>query len=299
MSKSTTESQLAKILGTLGNKDAIKILRFAKNGFDSSTNMHEELGLSVKRYYYRLERLIGAGLVTKVNNRYELTPLGAIFADSTERGRWGIENIHKLTVMENVRRSKNIGEETWQSVLADLFGDEFVGTKSGTTVRTITTYDDLVDSIIRLMDTATESIYIATRYLDVRVMEAAWRSIIRGGKIRSIDSTDSALSSMKILQTLIRHPKYAKLVYDLWHSEKVKIRYREIPFSFMVVDERDCCFEVLNPTVKGFFTAVELHNSKTICPKLIETFENLWKEGEKNDTIAELTETLLEGREND
>jgi len=295
----TAESKLVKILGTLGNKDAIKILWFAMRGFDSATDAHEKLGMSMKRYYYRLEKLMEADLITKTNNRYELTPLGMIVADSTKRSHWAIENTKHLGVIEVLKKSKTIDEGMWESVLATLFGNKSVDGKFGTSARIITTYEDLVDSIVRLFETATESIHMATRYLDVRAMEAAWRSLARGVKIRSIDSTQSALSSMKIVQTLIRHPKYVKIVYDLWHSEKAQVRYQDAPFSFMVVDERDCCFEVVNPAFKEFFAAIELHDSKTICPRLLETFQNLWKTSEKNDMFAEITKTLLEGKEND
>jgi len=295
----TAESKLTKILGTLGNKDAVKILWFAMRGFDSTTDAHKKLGMSVKRYYYRLEKLMESDLIIKTNNRYELTPLGMIVADSTKRNYWAIENTEHLGIIEALRKSKTIDEGIWESVLATLFGNKSAEGKFGTSARIITTYEDLVDSIVRLMETAIESIYLATRYLDVRAMEAAWRSLARGVNIRTIDSTQSVLSSMKIVQMLIRHPKYVKIVYDLWHSEKAQVRYREAPFSFMVVDEKDCCFEVVNPAMKDFFVAIELHDSKTICPKLLETFQNLWKTSEKNDMFAEITKTLSEEKEND
>ena len=299
MIENTTDSKLAKILGTLGNKDAIKILQSAIRGFNSTTDTHKELGMSLKRYYYRLDKLIETGLITKMNNKYELTPLGMAVANSTKRSRWAIENIEHLGIIETLKKSKTIDEETWRNVLTDLFGNEVAISKFGTSASIITTYEDLVNSITRLIETATKSVYLATRYLDVRAMEAAWRTITRGVMIRTIDSTQSAFSSMKIVQTLIRHPKYVKILYDLWHSEKAQVRYLEAPFSFMVVDEKDCCFEVVNPAIKEFFVAIELHDSKTVCPRLLETFQNLWKASEKNDTFAKITETLLEEKKND
>ena len=88
------ESKLVKILRTLGNKDAVKILRSARNGLEARTTTYKELGISVKRYYYRLGRLMDAGLVTKMNNRYELTPLGVTVCNSVEtRILWAIENV--------------------------------------------------------------------------------------------------------------------------------------------------------------------------------------------------------------
>ena len=92
--RTDAESRLVKVLGTLGNRDAIKILRSARNGLEARTDTYKELGISVKRYYYRLGRLMDAGLVTKMNNRYELTPLGVTVCNSVEtRILWAIENV--------------------------------------------------------------------------------------------------------------------------------------------------------------------------------------------------------------
>lgn len=292
--KTATESELAKMLGTLGNKDAIKILRFAKSGFDGTTIAHKRLGLSVKQYYYRLDRLMNAGLIRKLNNRYELTPLGEIVWDTLERRMvWAIENAHSLSIVETLKRSKEIGPDAWQRMVTDLFGSEFAEISFGNPANTILTYEGLLDTTVKLTERAERKLCVATRYEDFGAIEAGWRAISRGVKIRSIDGRSSYMDRMKIVQMLVRYPRCLKMLYDLWHSEKIQIRFREIPFSFMVVDDRDCCFEIVNPVAQGFFAAVEIQNCKGICSKLMDIFDNLWQGSEEEDPIRKITEDLM------
>ena len=86
--KDMSESEQAKVLAALGNEDAIKILRLARNGFDGRTDTYKMLEIaSAKRYYYRLEKLMQADLLIRTNGRYELTPLGVAFHDSILVGK--------------------------------------------------------------------------------------------------------------------------------------------------------------------------------------------------------------------
>ena len=297
--RSGTESKLAKILRTLSNKDSIRILGFAQRGFEGTTDTHKRLGLSVKRYYHRLSGLMDAGLVRKMNNMYQVTPLGSIVWETLERRVvWAIENVRPLSIMETLRASGNVDEEAWKIVIADVLGDQFANSLRNS-AKVVTTYEDLVDVSIKLMERAVDTIYLASRYGDIRAIEAGWSALKRGVKLRVIDGSRFSATRMKIIAILIRHPKYAKIMYDLWHSDNVQVRYRDIPYSFLVVDSRDCCVEILNPTtieegcMGEFFAAVQLDETKSISMKLVETFTSLWKEGEKDDPVASITEDLM------
>ena len=296
MLKSATESKLAKILGALSNEDAIKIFRFARSGF-STRNGHKRLGLSVKRYYYRLERLMDAGLVTKTNDRYQLTALGTIVCDSMERRvRWAIENIDQVQLVHTLKSSKTINDEMLKRVAADLLGSELADLELGISGRVFQTYEELVDATVRLTERAVENICLATRYMDIRAAEAGWRAARRGVSMKVIDGAVGHFSGrMKLVEMVVGNPKSIKMMYDLWHNDKVETRYRRIPFSFMIVDNRDCCFEILNPAIKSFFAAVEFGNNRVICKRMIKTFDNLWKKGARQDPFVGLTEDLMKG----
>jgi DNA-binding HxlR family transcriptional regulator len=295
MLKSSTESKLSKILRTLGSKDSIRILRFAKIGFEGTSDAHKRLGLSVKQYYYRLEKLMDAGLVLRKNEKYELTPFGAIVCDFLEKGLfWAIENTGQLQVLQTLKSSKSIDDETLKRVATNLFGSELTELQLGISGKVFQAYEELVGATVKLTEKAKEKIYLATRYSDIRAAEAGWRAVKRGVNIMLIDGAIEHFSGrMKLVETLVRNPKSIKMMYELWHTDKVEFRYREIPFSFMVVDDRDCCFEILNPSIQGFFVAIEFDNNIAVCTKLIKTFENLWRQGAKKDPFVSFTDDLM------
>lgn len=294
--KDTTESiersieELAKILGILGNKDAIKILRFAKSGFDSSTDMHKELGLSVKRYYYRLKKLMDADLITKRNNRYELTPLGEIVCDSIEREIvWAIENIDRLRIIGTLRTS-DIDNKTLEKITTAVLGSELGNLLGG--VEVIKTYEELAEVTYRLIENSRQKIIIASRYTDAKCVEAWWRALNRGVETWAINGDVGLYDGrIKMLRMVITHPESIKAFYALWHSKRSHVRHREVPFSFMVVNGNTACFEILNPTMKEFFAALKLE-SKEICDKLLMTFDKLW-EGAGEDPLKRLSEDLM------
>ena len=292
--RSTTESKLAEMLGTLSNTDAIKILRFAKSGFEGTTDAHKRLGLSVKRYYYRLQRLVDAGLIRKFSNRYELTALGEVVWDTLERRMlWAIKNVHPLSIVDSLKRSDKINSHALEHVITDLFGSEFAEINFRNSAKTILTYQELVDTTVKLTERSQRKLYVASRYEDFSAVEGGWRAISRGVTIRSIISRTRYTDRMKIVQMMVTNPRYVKILYDLWHSEEIQIRFREIPFSFMVVDGRDCSFEIANPAAEGFFAAIEIQNCKSLCSRLIEIFDHLWQRSQKEDPIWKITEDLM------
>ena len=151
MLKSAT-SDLAEILRALSDEDAINILRFAKSGFEGTTDVHKRLGLSAKRYYYRLRKLMDAGIIVKRDNRYELTSLGVMLCDCLERNfLWAIENIDQLRVLDTLKRSKTIDDETLEKVAGILDAKP-------DSVQIIQTYEKMVDATIHLTETAEEKL---------------------------------------------------------------------------------------------------------------------------------------------
>ena len=283
---SATESKLAEILRTLSNKDAIKIVRFAKSGFDSTSDAHKRLGLSVKRYYYRLQKLMDADLVTKMNDKYELTPLGKIACDLERRVSWAIENMDQIQIVEALKRSETIDDKTLEKVVKVFGGTE------AQTVDVIKTYEELVDATVEVTERAVEKIYLATRFSEARAIEAGWRAIRRGVKIRVIDGDTGKFGRLKLVRMMLTNPKAIRLLYEVLHSNQSEIRHRDIPFSFVVVDDRVCCFEVINPAMNGFFAAIRFEDNENIKKKLMKSFYNLWERAGK-DPLTELSEELM------
>ena len=77
-----------EILSSLANIDSLKIFLACHEGIESSTRTIEEIGLTQKRYYTWLKRLIDAGLVEPMNNlRRGIRLTDTMQADTDQAGR--------------------------------------------------------------------------------------------------------------------------------------------------------------------------------------------------------------------
>lgn len=288
-------ADLAKILRTLGNEDAIKILRFARGGFEGRSDAYKSIGLSIKRYYSRLKTLIDVGLVVKNGSRYELTPLGKIVHNSLEgRVLWAISNLEQLQVLETLRKSKTIDGETMRRISATILDVNLNEIPVGGG-EIIADYEELVDTTVQLVDESVEKLYLASRYTDGRVVEAILRALRRGVEMWFLDGDVGIFAArMKMLRMVLAHPSLVKAFYELWHSPNVQIRRRALPFSFMIVDDRASCIELVNPTTNDFFAAILTRNNERLIEKLTKSFGELWREGGP-DPLKEFSEKLMEG----
>ena len=281
--------KLAEILRALGDEDAINILRFAKKGFEGTTDVHKRLGLSAKRYYYRLRKFIDAGIIVKTENRYELTSLGVMFCDYLQKNfLWAIENMDQLRVLDTLKRSKTIDDETLEKVAGIL------DTKPDS-VHIIQTYEKLVDTTAHLTETAKEKLCLASRFSEIKCIEATCEAAMRGIQMRFLSADTGELGRLKTVGVVLTHPRWIKQIYRILHSDQCSFRYGTVPFSFMVVDDRVCCFEVINPVpghTSEFFTAVVLDNNENLCKKLTKSFDHLWQAAEE-DPMKDLSQDLI------
>ena len=278
--------KLAEILRVLGSEDAINILRFAKSGFEGTTDVHKRLGLSAKRYYSRLGKLMDAGIIVKTDNRYEATSLGLMLCDYLERNfLWAIENIDQLRVLDTLKRSKTIDDETLEKV-ADILD---------TKPNVIQTYEKLVDATVHLTETAEEKICLATRFSDIKYIDAACEAATRGIHMRVLSADTGELGRLKTIGVVLTHPRRIKQIYQFLHSDQCSFRYGTVPFSFIVVDHRACCFEVMNPAPGysgDFFAAVLFDNNENLSKKLIKSFDHLWQAAVE-DPAKDLLQDLI------
>jgi len=289
-------ADLAKILRALGNEGAIKILKSASGGFDGRSDIHKSMGLSIKRYYSRLKTLIDVGLVVKNGSRYELTPLGKIVHNSLEsRLLWAMSNLEQLQVLETLRKSKTIDGETMRRISATILDGNINEIPVGGEI--IADYERLVDTTVKLVNESVEKLYLASRYTEGRVVEAILRALRRGVEMWFLDGDVGIFAArMKMLRMVLSHPSLVKAFYELWHSPNVQIRHRALPFSFIVVDDRASCIELVNPTTNDFFAAILTRNNESLTEKLTKTFDDLWSEGGP-DPLKEFSEKLMEGDE--
>ena len=158
-----------------------------------------------------------------------------------------------------------------------------------TKVKALGTYEDLAIEVIDLYDSAEESVILATNYLDVRVMEAAFRSLERGITNKFIMGKNRRSSKIQNLRTMLSLTFAKTMINFASNTEKLKntVRFAELPYTFCVVDGHRSLIEFSDNLNERFIGALSVDDSG-YGERLTEFFETLWKTGEFNSAIEGL-----------
>jgi len=276
---------LEKIFSAISSIDALKIFYAAKDGIESSTQVMKELGITQKRYYTNLKRLIDVGLIEKVEGKYRHTTLGKIAYRLGETFKGALNQKDKLDLVDKLLKTKTLTVEEIEEIMRTLLKDmdiipggriaDILGP-----VRIADTWEKVVNDVIEYLDQSTESVYFATQYIDLRTIEAVLRAGERGVKLYCLSrGKDQVVKGLKMFSRLaLTHPKYFKVLWGMLNSPNLQARYADVPYTFIVIDRKIVMVEVVNPSSKDFFLSFFFHNSR-LAEKLIESFEELYEEG--------------------
>ena len=89
---------------------------------------NEELtrGLSRKQYYFRVRRLLKAGLVQKIKGNLSLTCLGTIVYHAQVVIESGVNNYWKLKAIDSIQTSREIVEQERLKLIKTILDDNIV-----------------------------------------------------------------------------------------------------------------------------------------------------------------------------
>jgi len=280
-----TFKYLEKIVSAGSNIDALKIFYAAKDGIESSTQIIKELGLTQKRYYTNLKRLIDVGLVEKTDGKYMHTTLGKIAYQLLEAFKGALEQKDKLDLIDKLLKAKSLSMEETEEIMRVILKDANIVPAERLTdilgpVRMADTWDKVVKDVVEYIDNATESIYFATQYVDLRTIDAIFRAGQRGVKLNFISREEGQISAgLKLFSKIaLAHPHYFKILFQIMNSPNFRIRYADVPYTFIVIDRKIVMVEVVKPSSRKFFVSFFFHNPR-LAKKLIESFEELYEEG--------------------
>ncbi|MHA1664674.1 MAG: DUF7436 family protein [Candidatus Njordarchaeales archaeon] len=278
-----------KVLSSLANLDAMKIFNEALNGIESSTKTIKKLGLSQKRYYTRLNELIEAGLIKKNGEIYELTILGKICHTWQETFLEILEKRERLDLMDRLKLSKNLSLEESEEIsriLAKDLVDTFNITDILSYVKVADTWEKVVRHTIEILENAEKNIYFVTKYVEMRVVEILIKKYQKGVKMYLLsDNAESFSDKFRMIVMMLSNPKMVKYFFDFFSSDEINFKLVEdVPYTFIVVDEKYVMIEIANPINNKFLVAFFFKNEK-IAKRLLETFDKLW---DKAKEIKEL-----------
>jgi len=273
----STES-LVKLFKVLSRSDALKVFLLAAEGIGSSTSAIAELNISQKKYYSRLGELVDIGFIRKTEGTYRQTSIGNIICTRLLPALGEIyEARDRLEILVQLDGTEmEIGVR--KLILDELEIPSFVDSNKG---KIIEDYESMVVEVIDLCDNAEKSILLASNHLDVRVLEATFRSMDRGVKNRFIMGKD--VFSSKLMQLrLMLSPKFTMAVMNLatndMNMEDIA-RITDLPYSFCIVDGHLNIIEVSDRLNTSFIVALQLKD-RGIGEKLLDLFEKLWDAGE-------------------
>jgi len=158
--------------------------------------------------------------------------------------------------------------------------------EDSTAVKVLGSYEDLAIAVIDLYDSAEESVILASNYIDVRVIEACFRSVDRGVTNRLIVDKKSLLSKVQNLKGMLSLT-FTKTIINFASSKvnlKEFVKFVDLPYTFCVVDGHRNIIELSNTLNNDFIVALSIDN-KGVSEKLTKFFDTLWKEGETNEAF--------------
>jgi len=280
---------VAQVLSALNSPDALKIFMSSENGISSSTRTIKELGLTQKRYYVWLKRLIAAGLIEKRDGVYQHTLLGQVCQRLGTALQGTLIQGERLKLAEKLLTSNILSPTEQHNILRSISGNGLYGTIDITdilsNVRTIVNYDVFIEEVVKMIDDTKESAYLATNKVDLRVSNSTFRIIDRGVKLYFL-SVEMGFSENIELLRMIMNPSSMGLIRRLLTSRELNIKViKNLAYCFIVTDDENGILELPHPISQEFYVAFRFKNTY-LCKKLIEVFNSLYETAKEDPRIA-------------
>ncbi len=284
-----------ELFNIFSNEDALRIFLYAENGIKSSKKAMKELRLTPKRYYSRLGELLKMGILEKDGKKYRYTPLGQALYQL---------GYYFYDILKNKDRLKFIGELITSDVLKpyeikkvmDIISEDSEGLEIVLRslinrdrieiIEKIEDYEELVNKLVSDINSAQESVYLASRYIDLRVVEASCKAHRRGIDMRGLISKELLVNQINLIKFLL-FPTILKLVFEIFSTNDHLVRECEIPYSFCIIDELICYFEL--PSIEGDFSIAFRVVDKNLAKKFNKIFFNLWDKSDIKGVFDFLT----------
>ncbi len=292
----SSRPKIADILGALSDNYSIKIFKQTSTGLKSGQEGLEKMGLTKKQFYSRLNKLVGLGLIFKTGGIYKHTSLG-VLVNSTQIKplEEALINYWNLLAVDELKQSKVIPQQEQETIVQSILDNaklkEFFILNSQP-IKVMKTYDELTKEVLKLIGSAKKSIYIASRYHEPNVSYRIMEKFGEGVSLNILDGNPSGTSFALRLKAALNDPANNLLAKAMLESDKVRLRNRVLDYSFIVVDEKYCGFEVVNPLSPHEFNLAVEFIDQEVSQKLIDIFEKLWLSSETSIKSSESTQTI-------
>lgn len=282
-----------KLFDIFSNMDTLKIFIYAKEGIKNSNYAIKELNLTPKRYYSRLRELVNIGVLEKRKGIYAYTSLGKILYKLGYLFLEIIKNKEKLMLLTDLPNINFLSSHEKERIMEILFNENkdarlfleiFLENKNKSNFMIIHKYDTLVDLLKEKIKLAKNSILLASRYVNGEIIDACLDVIKRGTELKLILSNEIILNKLMKLKLLLSPNLLYKILSLMFSSINMSkyIKESHLSFSFCIIDNKHCFFEIPNLSNDTFFLAFYISDKQT-ARKFKELFNHLWKTSKEHE----------------
>jgi hypothetical protein len=215
--------------------------------------------------------------VEKVDGVYVYTMLGSILFEMGMQMEKLLLNKEKLEILNTVKQSTKLSDRERQELM-QLFEIDIVGRSKEVTM--IDSFDELVSITVKAINEAKRSIFIATQYIDNRVVDTCFKAVQRGIEARVLVSEmDQISSALKILFSLLTNPNQISMLNSFLNSPEIQMRSVKLPYTFIIMDAEQCIIEIKDQVKNDFKFAFLITDERT-SKKMINIYESFWESSE-------------------
>ncbi|GAG11705.1 unnamed protein product, partial [marine sediment metagenome] len=122
-----------------------------------------------------------------------------------------------------------------------------------------------------------ESIFLASRYLDNKVIDSLFTAMNRGINNKGIIARDNLENKFNKLELLLS-PSLVLSIIQYFSDPEIGDSMREgnVPFSFCIIDSKHCFFELPSMGTHAFSIAFFVEDEE-IGARFTKTFNSLWE----------------------
>jgi sugar-specific transcriptional regulator TrmB len=286
---------IVELLSSLTSPDAIKIFMKASTGIRNSTYTIQELGLTQKRYYVWLKRLIDTGLVEKQHGRYRQTLLGQVCAQLGRSLQDALRLGDRLDLADTLLHSATLSVQEKTTMLRAITTQGSQGLFNITdilySVKTIVNYNMYINEIIQTLDSCQKDAYLAINKMDDRISDAIFNGIDREVTFYILSTESGFSENLEFLKLILNNPKTTGLVRRMITKEMNIRVVKKLDYGFIVSDEKRGLIEFPHPLSQDFYAAFRFDNPY-MCTRLIDIFQALYEGAKEDPRIAFIKKTL-------
>ncbi|MDW8276180.1 MAG: hypothetical protein RMJ59_07380 [Candidatus Nitrosocaldus sp.] len=237
-------------------------------GIEAETDAPEKIGLTKKQYYTRLKQLVDAGLIEKSKGKYVQTTLGRIIYEKSLQVLFEqVRNAKKLQMLDVLKSSGKFDmDEIYRLLQIKVDEDK---------ARMFMDYDTLVNRLVERMGNASSEILCVTRFFNEALTNAIIEAQKRGVNVRMV--IDRMLVEEYTRERAMKEYKERMTVTTVpFYPDKVDRKVTDVPFSFMVIDGKEVCIELINASSPEKFYAGVCVCDEMLAKQMVGLFETLY-----------------------